>query len=382
VRVLHVCAYFAPAFGYGGPPRSVLGLCKSLRELGVDAEVLATTADGLDELEPGRRTFEGVPVEYLPRTFPKRFFNAAGFGKRLDALVPNFDLLHVHGLWNLTVWKACAAARRNNKRYVISPRGMLDTGSMRKRARLKSGMYRVVERKNLANATMIHATSESEAEAVRRFDLPTLVKVVPNGVGILEPDAGVGNALRFRLGIADRDPVVCYLGRIAPLKRFDLMAAALQIVLHSLPNARLLIAGPDEGGYRRVAESLFAKVRLSVHWLGEIDGDEKRSLFAASQATVCCSDSESFGMSVAEALGASVPAVVAKTCPWAILDEFDAGRWVEQTPTAIAKALIEVLSDSSKARAMGERGRKLIQERFSWEGVGRAMVQLYQEASA
>ena len=36
MRVLHVQAYFAPAWVYGGPPRSVLGLCKALQRNGVE----------------------------------------------------------------------------------------------------------------------------------------------------------------------------------------------------------------------------------------------------------------------------------------------------------------------------------------------------------
>ncbi|HEX9420971.1 MAG TPA: glycosyl transferase group 1, partial [Methylomirabilota bacterium] len=50
MRVLHVTPYFAPAFRYGGPPRSVLGLCRALLRQGVEVEVLTTTADGPSEL--------------------------------------------------------------------------------------------------------------------------------------------------------------------------------------------------------------------------------------------------------------------------------------------------------------------------------------------
>ncbi len=44
VRVLHVTPYFAPAFCYGGPPRTILGLCQAERRLGIDVTVFTTTA--------------------------------------------------------------------------------------------------------------------------------------------------------------------------------------------------------------------------------------------------------------------------------------------------------------------------------------------------
>ena len=50
MRVLHVTPYFAPAFRYGGPPRSILGLCRALGEAGVDVEVFTTTANGPEPL--------------------------------------------------------------------------------------------------------------------------------------------------------------------------------------------------------------------------------------------------------------------------------------------------------------------------------------------
>jgi hypothetical protein len=65
LRVLHVSAYFAPAFVYGGPPRSVLGLCRAQRDAGVDVRVVTTTANGDAELDAAivaRGAYEGIPV--------------------------------------------------------------------------------------------------------------------------------------------------------------------------------------------------------------------------------------------------------------------------------------------------------------------------------
>jgi glycosyltransferase involved in cell wall biosynthesis len=382
MRVLHVSAYFAPAFCYGGPPRSILGLCQSLRRNGVDPEVLTTTANGAEELPLGRRDYHGIPVEYAPRSFPKRFFNAADLAARLDALIPGFDLVHIHGLWNMTVWKACAAARRWKKPFVISPRGMLDLGSMQRKALLKRLMLPAVERKNLEKAATIHATSTEEAEAIKRFELPTPIRVVPNGVDLIKTDPEGGRALRQRLGIGEDDPVAIYLGRIAPLKRLDLLAEAFQPVLTLLPAAKLLIAGPDEGGHLAKLRPKFEPLGKAVHVLGEVDAEQKRALFAAANVLVCCSESESFGLSIAEALGAGVPAVVTKTCPWPALEEIGAGRWVSLDATSLGAAILDVLSDSERAKQMGEIGRRLIHERYSWEGVAKEMIALYEEAVA
>ena len=64
VRVLHVSAYFPPARPYGGPPASVLGLCRGLQRAGVEVEVVTTTANGSESLpssSPGA-DLRGVPT--------------------------------------------------------------------------------------------------------------------------------------------------------------------------------------------------------------------------------------------------------------------------------------------------------------------------------
>jgi hypothetical protein len=101
VRVVHVTPYFAPAFRYGGPPRTVLGLCRALRTSGVDVEVITTAANGDTPLPASAASgdvYEGVPVHYAPLAFPRRFFGAA-IDTPLRSALRRADICHIHGLW-------------------------------------------------------------------------------------------------------------------------------------------------------------------------------------------------------------------------------------------------------------------------------------------
>src|SRR5205807_10583551 len=107
VRVLHVTPYFAPAFVYGGPPRSILGLCRALQHAHVHVGVITTTANGAGELSPdvtSSAAFGEVRVDYLQRSFPKRHFGASGLRAWLDVHAGAYDLAHVHGCWNVFGW--------------------------------------------------------------------------------------------------------------------------------------------------------------------------------------------------------------------------------------------------------------------------------------
>jgi hypothetical protein len=102
VRVLHVSSYFAPAFAYGGPPRTILGLCTALQNAGVEIDVFTTTANGDEDLPASRdggSAFHGVRVRYFPRAMPRRFFGASGMRDALRRELVSFDLVHVHGIF-------------------------------------------------------------------------------------------------------------------------------------------------------------------------------------------------------------------------------------------------------------------------------------------
>ena len=168
VRVLHVSAYFPPARPYGGPPASVLGLCRGLQRAGVEVEVVTTTANGSESLPPsapGGEFYEGVPVYYAARAFPERFFGARVRGPLTDALA-RADVCHIHGIWNVPEWWAAHLSRGARVPYVISPRGMLQPQAMARGRWRKAAAFALLDRRNLRGAAMLHATSEQEATAL------------------------------------------------------------------------------------------------------------------------------------------------------------------------------------------------------------------------
>ena len=164
MRVLHVTPYFAPAFRYGGPPRSILGLCRALTAAGVELEVFTTTANGDQPLAaaPNGVEYEGVRVRYFPLAWPKRYWHAEGLQSALATAAHAADVVHVHGLWNMTSWSGISSAREARTPYAISPRGMLQPEAMRRHHQMKMLAYWGIERRHLRSAALLHATSDAE----------------------------------------------------------------------------------------------------------------------------------------------------------------------------------------------------------------------------
>lgn len=380
MRALHITPYFAPAFRYGGPPRSILGLCKGLQHAGVDVEVLTTAANGPDELaaspEEGNE-YEGVAVRYLPRAFPRRYFGAR-IRRPLSLALGRVDLCHVHGIWNMPEWTATRLARAHGVPYLLSPRGMLQPGALRRGTWQKRIAYRVIEQSGLAGARLLHATSDSEADVLRGLGLDVPVVTVPNGVD-LTAAAGARPGFRARLGIPPGAFVIVFLGRMHPIKRLDLLAEAFGELRRTHAEAHLVLAGPDERGHLAEVTARLGSHAGFVHAVDGLDDRDKWALLRDANVSVQCSDSESFGMAVVEAMAAAVPVVVTRTCPWPEIETRECGFWVEQSAQAIADALRALIEDRGRREAMGARGAAYAREGFSWDAIGRVMALHYDD---
>jgi len=385
LRVLHVSPYFAPAFAYGGPPRSILGLCKELPRHGVDVEVVTTTAGGPEaDLPPAMEPteYEGVRVRYFPLAEPRRFWNAPVLRRTLAREARAYHVIHVHGLWNLPAWDAARLARRSGVPYVISPRGMLEREAMAIGRGRKAVAFRLVERRNIESSSWLHATSRREVETLEAARLGPPIVFAPNGVDVDELKPTDPGVLRHKFAIEPNEKIVLFLGRIHPIKRLDLIAASVGRLASAMPDIRVVVAGPDADGWQSRVAGRFADAGVRVTWTGAVTGKDKASLLAAARVLVSCSDSESFGMSVAEAMAVGTPVVVTRTCPWPDVEREGAGRWVPQDAEAMAAAIGEILRDEVLARSMGERGRALVARSYTWPAAAQTIADGYRSVVA
>lgn len=379
MKVLHVSPYFPPARPYGGPPASVLGLCHGLLRAGVEVEVVTTTANGRERLRPsppGGERYDGVPVHYAARAFPERFFGARVRGPLHEALA-RVDVCHIHGVWNAPEWWASQLSRTAGVPYVISPRGMLQPQAMARGRWRKAAALALLDRRNLAGASLLHATSDQEADAIRAHDFGVPIAVVPNGVDLLGP-AEASGGYRARLGIPADGFVVLFLGRMHRIKRLDLLADAFAAVRATHPSTHLVLAGPDEHGLIPDLRRRFAgAAAASVHAIGDVHGADKWALLKDADVMVQCSDSESFGLAVIESLASGVPVIATRTCPWSEIATHACGLWIEQSAPAIAAAIRGLVDDPRRRAAMAERAATFARDHYSWDAIAPRMARLY-----
>jgi glycosyltransferase involved in cell wall biosynthesis len=316
-------------------------------------------------------------VHYFELSKPSLLLGSTAMAPALLDALGTCDVVHIHGLFNRTVWDAAAVLQAAGKPYVLSPRGMLEAPALahhvwRKRVSWLLNDHRVVTR-----AHLLHASSSFEATTLRRFQGSARVVQVANPVSVERVTTLDATRFRASLGLSANEPIVLVLGRLHRIKRVDLVASAFLLLRKQIANVQLVMAGPDEQHLRPALERQLAEAGASVHWMGPVADAAKASVLAAATVLVQCSDSESFGMSVAEALAAGTPVVVTRTCPWPEIEEFRCGLWVDQRAEAIATGLSAIVSDPESARAMGGAGRRLVEDRMSPPRVAEAWRSVY-----
>jgi len=374
-RVLHVTPSFWPALSYGGPIESTFQLCRHLAQDGCDVMVFTTDSDG-----PGARVAveTNAEVQLAPamrvRYYRKLMRNSVApeLVKNLAGYAAGADLVHLTAVYNFPTIPTLAVCRRLNKPLVWSPRGALQDWPGRRRALAKAIWDRLCL-KIAPPHTIVHATSEPEAESIRKA-LPGLsIAVIPNGVAIpdVSPGAPGGNETLRLL----------FIGRLDPKKGLEkLLDACAMLKQRNALRFILTIAGGGPEAYRKRLSDRILKLDLAdrVRMIGSVEGDEKERAFAEADVAVVPSHVENFAIVVAEALARERPVIASRGTPWAEVEQVGCGLWVENTPAALSDAIYRI--STMPLPQMGERGRRWMIERFGWPAIAQQMMACYSSA--
>lgn len=376
MKILHVVPTYLPAVRYGGPIFAVHGLCRALNRLGNEVHVYTTNVNGTeDSAVPLDRpvVMDGIQIRYFPSRFFRRLYWSPGMKEALLESISNFDLVHVHSVFLWPTWCAARIAKSAGIPYVVSPHGMLVIDLIRRKSTLlKSAWTRLIESRTISSATAIHVTTRKELDELRRFDLRLPdIWTVPNGV------SGPGLS---QLGKYDSYPncekFALFLGRMNWKKGLDRLIAAWKYV----PETTLLVAGNDEDACQYDLEDLAKRsgVEGRIRFVGMVTGDRKWRLFRDAELFILPSLSENFGISVLEAMHMGCPVVVTPEVGLAeTVAASKAGIVVEGEPKALGRAISELLADGERRKEMGENGRRIAFERYSWRQVADEMASYY-----
>ncbi len=281
------------------------------------------------------------------------------------------EILHDHGIWLPPNHSAIRVAHEKRIPLVVSPRGMLEPWALSYRAWKKKIAWALYEKRDLDSASVFCATSAQEAISIRKCGFRQPVAVVPNGVFLPEPKLRPSTCPRLRTAL--------FLSRIHPKKGLLMLVEAWKEVRPT--GWRVVVAGPDEGGYRKTVEEAVATAGLGdvFAFVGPVKDNAKGLLYREADVFILPTMSENFGVVVAEALAHGVPVITTTGAPWRGLLDHSCGWWVRPEAAQLASVIREATGLSSGEReAMGARGRTWMEQEFSWPSVAKRMLSVYE----
>jgi glycosyltransferase involved in cell wall biosynthesis len=266
----------------------------------------------------------------------------------------------------------------------MHPHGALDPYLYDKSSRsvwLKRLYERWFDLPNLHGAGAIHYTAEEERERVGFLKLRAPSFVVPNGLDwALYRSLPPRGELRARWGLGEA-PLVLFLGRLHFKKGLDLLIPAFDEVRKKIADAQLVIAGPENDGYGLKVRGWVRERGLqhAVHFVGPLHGTDVVQAYVDADVFALPSYTENFGMTVAEAMACALPVVISDQVHiHAEVTQAGAGLVTRCESAEVAAALEALLRAPERRRAMGEVGRRLVQDRYTWPAIVDALIQEYE----
>jgi glycosyltransferase involved in cell wall biosynthesis len=283
----------------------------------------------------------------------------------------------VESLWQYPTFIASRACKAAGMPYVVSPNGMLDEWSLSQKAWKKKPYMALIERKTLTGASAIHLTSEGELtnSHLEKWRIPKLV--VPLGLHNSKYSDLPGDDKFFkRYPELSNRLIILFLGRLHYKKQPDVVIRAFHQLCHEMNDVHLVVAGTGEMSYVENLHALAKNLGIQerVLFTGMLEGDAVKEAYRAASIFVLPSWQENFGLSVVEAMAAECAVVISDHMDLAPdIERVNAGLVVVPNVEETAVAMTSLLKNAPLRREMGNRGRQLVLEKFTWEKCAREL---------
>jgi glycosyltransferase involved in cell wall biosynthesis len=341
----------------GGPDNTVYWITKALTRQG-HHPLISTTDRGQPETTPLGRWFD---TDYGQVIYTRNIIHYLPLRVLAHAIskLKSADVLHLSMITYPAAWlMALINTAFYRKPMVWSSRGDLDPPMLLRSRKKKKAVLWLIN--TLVNKDLVHfhSTCDAETSYIRNnFGAEAKVIQIPNYMELPE-----------RVEVP-KEHYLLFIGRIDPKKAIENLIEGLGSSAAFLSSDfELKIVGDCDNQYGQglVAQTAAAGLKHKVKFLGHRSGREKEELLAGAWFSIMPSHTENFGIVVMEAMAQGTPAVASTGTPWQILEERQAGYWVDNSPATLQKTVEEIIQLSPDRMAeLSANALKLAREEFS-----------------
>jgi glycosyltransferase involved in cell wall biosynthesis len=232
------------------------------------------------------------------------------------------------------------------------------------------------------SAARVVAVSDAIRSVLARGGLDAgRLRVVYEGVPD-RPAAPGGREALVALGIPRNAPVIGNVAALTGHKDHATLLKAARLVLERAPEARFVVVG--EGELRAQVEALHRELGLGERCVLAGFRTDLDRLLPAFSIFCLTSHMEGLGTSLLDAMAFARPVVATRAggIPEAVEDGVTGALVPVRDPPALAAALLELLKDETRRRALGQAGRRRYEEHFTAERMVENTLSVYAELSS
>jgi glycosyltransferase involved in cell wall biosynthesis len=354
----------------GGGERHLADLANAL--VGRGHEVYAA----LPALSPLREELGVLPAQNI---FTLRLRNSLDLASALELsrLVREHRIEIVHAHMARDYPLAALATRRNRLAKLIITRHVL----------FPLNKLHALMLSHVARVICVSQAVKDSLSAQKIFPA-NKINVIPNGIDFQRLDASLKffdrEDFRRRMKVPPRSLLVGTIGELKKQKGHEDFLRAAAIIARERTDAHFVIVGADStrtGEYQTSLEHLIAELQLTtrLHLAGW--RDDIAPLLAALDVYVSASHTESFGLTIVEAMALGLPVVATATeGAQEIINPDDAGVLVPVGDVeALGSAVLRLLEDKYERTRIGTLSRATARTRFSLERMVEETERVYFE---
>ncbi len=299
------------------------------------------------------------------------------FKYKLDLayIINDYDLVHIYGIWRPFLIKVYYVAKKLKKKIIISPIGALEPWALSQKKLKKKIAWQLYQKKILNNVDVVHATSDIEAENIRKNGISSKIEVIGHGLPI-------NNDFILKRKLNKKKKIL-FFSRIHNKKGLLELISIWKNLKNKL-NWELHIYGPVSDQYffkQMMLDIKKFKLENCIFYLGSIfELVKKKKIFIEADGFILPSKSENFGISIGEALSFGLPVLTTFQTPWKIINSFNAGYVFNFSKQDIQSNLDKFMELSDEERyKMGLNALKLIKDKFDYQKTFKLYENLYKK---
>ena len=369
LHIIQTPARFYPATG--GIENYVFNLSKKLLMLGIKV-----TAISANEPDSNIREHKGIKIIKLPYYFKIANTNIT-FSLFFRLMREKFDILHTHfpTPWSADISMLVSLIKRkpliltyHNDLVKEGIEGVLATIYS---STLLKILFLVSKKIIITSPNYIKFSKYLKGQAKK-------IIIIPNGVNMLDYSSEtkikkVKNQLFF----------LSVLDKYHRYKGLDYLLKSISKVIKHFPDVKLLVGGEGElvDEYIKLTKEL--NISKNVLFLKYLNNFSLKKIYRESSIFVLPSinNNEGFGIVLLEAMASNTAVITTNHAGMATeINRNNCGVIVEPSNSqSLSDAIIKLLKDTKLTEVMGNNGRKLVEEKYSWKNLSLEINRIYQE---